>query len=146
MDTSWSWGHSLKTRHHLGKDALGHLPRPLRQSQVRLGDGILPQPSPEPSAIPSVPRNPGGRDVLELLGDFLQGAVDVKLWTFAEGLLANGTEVDAAAPPPSVPVGRDAALTEAMSTWGRDGVLEDLETDGTRELILTQKGSGQRHY
>uniref|UniRef100_A0A674MLK0 Uncharacterized protein n=1 Tax=Takifugu rubripes TaxID=31033 RepID=A0A674MLK0_TAKRU len=111
-----------------------------------LGDRILPQPSSEPSAVPSFLRTPGGRDVLELLGDFLQGAVDVKLWTFAEGLLANGTEINTVAPSSSVPVGRDAPLTEAMSTWSRDGVLEDLETDGTRELILTQKCSSQRHY
>lgn len=151
LDTSWTvrpcWRrHPLKTRYHLGDDALGHLPRPLRQSQVRLGDRILPQPSSQPAAVPSFRRTPRGRDVLELLGDFLQGAVDVKLRTLAEGLLADGTEINAAAPPSSVPVGRDAPLTEAMSTWGRDGVLEDLETDGARELILTQKCSSQRHH
>lgn len=138
-------GYSLKTRHHLSDDALRHLPRPRGQTQLRVGPGVSPQSSSRPSAVVPVCRGASGGHVLELLCDFLQGAVDVKLRAFAERLLANGTEVETVAPPPSIPVGGDAPLAEAVSTGGGDGVLKHLQADGAGELVLTQEGCSQRH-
>ena len=54
-------------------------------------------------------------DLLELLRDLLQGAVDVELRSPAERLLAEGTLIGLG-PHFRVPVGGDAGLAEAVAT------------------------------
>lgn len=42
----------------------------------------------------------------------------------------------------AVPVPADAGLTEIVPTWDRNGLGENLQTDGTQELILRQERAG----
>lgn len=89
--------------------------------------------------------------LLELLGDFLQGPVDVELRSPAEGLLAQRTVVRPGGPAStcaasfSVPVGADAALAVAVAAWRWDRVVEQIQADGARELVLRQAMNVERH-
>lgn len=76
---------------------------------------------------------------LELLGDLLEGAVDVELGPPAEGLLADGAEAGLAAGR-RVPVAGDAGQAEAVSAGRGDGVGKHVQADGACELVLGQEG------
>jgi len=52
--------------------------------------------------------------LLKLFRDFLQGSVDMELWSLAERLLAQGALVELAVSS-SIPVGGDAGLAEAVA-------------------------------
>lgn len=99
------------------------------------------------SSVGSIHQNPSAGQPLELLCYFLQGSVDVELWSLTEGLLAERTLVDLSPPtsstpsPPSIPVGGDAGLAETVATWCGDWVVEDVQTDGAGELVFRQEGS-----
>lgn len=99
------------------------------------------------SSICSIHQNPSAGQPLELLSDFLQGSVDVELWSFTEGLLAERTLVDLSSSvpstpsPSSIPVRGDAGLAETVATWCGDWVVEYVKTDGTGELVFRQEGS-----
>lgn len=111
----------LKADHHLGKDTLWHVPSSLGAcGRERVGGVLLASSSsttPTSSASP-LWRSSSGH-LLELLGDFLQRAVDLELGSLAVRLLAEGTLEGAVGPPwtAAVPVGRDAALAKAVATW-----------------------------
>lgn len=80
----------LKTCHHLSNDCLWHLSSSggRRQGRVMMMRiGVL------HSSNSSICWHTSVGHLLEPLSDFLQGAVDLKLWALAEGLLAKGTLV-----------------------------------------------------
>lgn len=68
------------------------------------------------SSNSSINCNPSVSHLLELLSDFLQGSVDMELWSLLERLLAEGTLVElGASSSSSVPVGGDAGLAETVA-------------------------------
>lgn len=74
----------------------------------------------------------GPEHALELLSDLLQGAVDMKLRSLPEGLLAYRALVA----PVFIPVSADAGHAETMTTGGGDRGGEDVQADGAQELLL----------
>lgn len=138
----------LEAGHHLSQDAPRHVPGSLGAGGGVGVGGVLLTSSPSsscrsPSSTgPSPLRRSSFGHLLELLGDFLQRAVDLELGPLAVRLLAEGTLVGTvgAPRPAAVPVGRDAALAKAVATRRRHRVVEHLQADGAGELVLGQEG------
>lgn len=74
---------------------------------------------------------------LELHSDILQGAVDVQVRPYTEGLLTQR----ALAHPAAVPVPPDAGHAEAVAAGRRHWIGEDVQADGALELLRIQQAA-----
>lgn len=78
---------------------------------------------------------------LEILHNLPESGVDTKFEPFVELLFAQRTLTLLFA----FPVPGDTGLAKVVSTWNRNRLGENLQTDGAQELILRQETAGCGH-
>lgn len=78
---------------------------------------------------------------LKILHNLPESGVDTKLEPFVEFLIAQWALTLLFA----FPVPGDTGLAEVVSTWNRNRLGENIQTDGTLELILRQERAGCGH-
>lgn len=79
--------------------------------------------------------------VLKILHELLVSGVDTKFEPFVELLVAQRAHALIFA----FPVLGVTGLAEVVSTWSRDRLGENVQTDGADELIFRQKRAGCGH-
>lgn len=77
----------------------------------------------------------------EILHNLPESTVDTKLKLFAEVLVAQWALAQRFA----FPVLRDTGFAKVVSTWSRNRLSENIQTDGAEELILGQERAGCCH-
>lgn len=81
------------------------------------------------------------RIFLEILHNFLKFYVDAKFEPLVELLVAQWTLTVLFV----LPVPADTGLAEVVSTWNRNGLRENIQTDGAQELIFRQEAASCGH-
>lgn len=77
----------------------------------------------------------------EILNNLPESCVDTQFDPFVEVLVAQGTLTLLFASP----VSGNTGLAKVVSTWSRNRLSENIQTDGAQELILRQERAGYRH-